>query len=201
MNLTKWYAVSIAAIAALLLLRRIASIASAFLVARFQNLALRHVSYPLLLRRRYWSSVTRLQGAMVGGYVIINGFCMGLGIRNASDLMVRSGMMASINLIPLFLGGRTNILANFLGISLHSYYLAHHWIGRIVIIQSFLHAGLAISSGIPWTFDSAQISGISVGRPPASGARLTIKPGCFGASPNASAVRLLYSEVDVRVLS
>ncbi|KAG9229646.1 hypothetical protein BJ875DRAFT_386916, partial [Amylocarpus encephaloides] len=56
----------------------------------------------------------------------INGFCIGLGIHSRSDLMLRSGTMASINLIPLFLGGRTNVLTNFLGITLHSYYLAHY---------------------------------------------------------------------------
>ena len=87
---------------------------------------------------------------------------MGLGIKSTSDLISRSGMMASINLIPLFLGGRTSVLANFLGISLHTYYLAHHWIGRIVVLQGLLHVGLVIASGKPWTFDSFQISGISV---------------------------------------
>jgi len=87
---------------------------------------------------------------------------MGLGIKTRSDLISRSGLMASINLIPLFLGGRTNVLASFLGISLHTYYLAHHWVGRVVIIQGLIHVGSVIASRKPWTFDSFQISGISV---------------------------------------
>jgi hypothetical protein len=163
MNLTQWYAVSIAAIAGCILLYRIGIVSSAFLTARFQYIALKNLAYPLLIPRRYnWKGVTRLQGAVLGGYFGINGFCMGLGITSRSELMARSGMLASINLIPLFLGGRTSVLANFLGISLHTYYIAHHWIGRLVILQGLLHVGLAITSGRPWTFDSFQISGISV---------------------------------------
>ena len=165
MNFTHWYAVAIAGAAACLLFRRIGSVASEFLVSRFKALALRSIAYPLLLHRRYWTSITRLQGAVIGSYYIINGFCMGLGIRSRADLIARSGMMASINLIPLFLGGRTSMLANFLGISLHTYYLAHHWIGRLVVIQSLLHVALVIAAGKPWTFDSSQVSGISVSLP------------------------------------
>ncbi|TVY13064.1 Ferric/cupric reductase transmembrane component 7 [Lachnellula arida] len=161
MNLSQWYAVSIAAITASLLLYRVGSVSSTFLVSRFQFVMLKHVAYPLLVQRRYWGAVTRLNGALVGSFIIINGFCMGLGIKNTSDLIVRSGTMASINLIPLFLGGRTSMFANFLGISLHTYYLAHHWIGRVVIVQALLHVSLVLASGKPWTFDSSQISAIS----------------------------------------
>lgn len=162
MALTHWYAVSVAIAFALLLIHRIVIVISAFVIARFQFLALKHIVYPLFIQRRYWAGVTRLHGALIGSYIIINGFCMGLGIHNMSDLIIRSGTMASINIVPLFLGGRTNILANFMGISLHTYYLAHHWIGRVVIAQSLVHVALVIAVGKPWTFDSSQISGISV---------------------------------------
>jgi len=123
---------------------------------------LRVLIYPIVFQRGSSASVTRFQAAIVGSYMIINGFCMGLGIRTSSELMVRCGVMASINIIPLFLGGRTNYFSNLLGISLHTYYLAHHWIGRIVIFQSLLHVALVVSSGKPWTLDSSQIFGISV---------------------------------------
>ncbi|KAJ8062059.1 hypothetical protein OCU04_009838 [Sclerotinia nivalis] len=86
---------------------------------------------------------------------------MGLGVKTTSDVISRAGIMASVNLIPLFLGGRTNALANFIGISIHSYYIAHHWIGRVVIIQSLLHVTFVLAAGQPWTFNSSQISGIS----------------------------------------
>lgn len=160
---TKWYSISLALFTATLLLYRIGTVASNFFVAEFQVWALKRIIYPLLVQRRYFASVTRFQGAVVGSYFIINGVCMGIGIKSTSDLLLRSGTMASINMMPLFLGGRTSVLANFLGISLHTYYLAHHWIGRLVVIQSLLHVSLVIASGKPWTYDSFQIAGISVG--------------------------------------
>ncbi len=161
MDLTYWYAIGIAGLA-LFCLRDIVFIGLLFLYGRFKISISKYLTYPLLVRRRYWNSVNRLQGLILSGYVITNGICMGFGIRTTSDLIRRSGTMASINLIPMFFGGRTSMIANILGISLHSYYLAHHWIGRVVIIQSFLHVGLVIASNPRWTFDSFQISGISV---------------------------------------
>ncbi|KAI9774702.1 MAG: hypothetical protein M1839_001663 [Geoglossum umbratile] len=54
--------------------------------------------------------------------------------------------MASVNMMPLFLGGRTSSLVNSIGIPLHTHYLVHHWIGRIAVMQGLLHASLAILS-------------------------------------------------------
>ncbi|KAH0545347.1 hypothetical protein FGG08_000646 [Glutinoglossum americanum] len=87
-----------------------------------------------------------IQAIVLLAYVVVNGICMGIGVRNTKDLMLRSGMMASVNIVPLFLGGRTSFLANGIGIPLHTYYLAHHWVGRTAIIQGLLHASLAILS-------------------------------------------------------
>jgi hypothetical protein len=165
MILTQWYAISISIITAFLFIYRIGLVTYAYFVNRFRLVTLKHFVYPIFIKRRYWTGVSRLHASLIGSYFVINGFCMGLGIRNSSDLIIRSGTMASINLMPLFLGGRTSILADFLGVSLHTYYLAHHWIGRMVIFQGIIHVALVLTSGKPWTFDSSQISGISVGSP------------------------------------
>ena len=164
MYLTQWYAVSIGAIACCLLLHRVGSVAIIFLT-RYQYYLLKHLIYPVFIkRRRDWKGFTRFQSLLVGGYFVINGFCMGMGIdiHDTSALIIRSGTMASINMIPLFFGGRTSTIVNFLGISLHSYYLAHHWIGRVVVIQGLIHMGLVLRYRSPWTFDTLQISGITV---------------------------------------
>ena len=78
------------------------------------------------------------------------------------DLISRTGVMASINMVPLFLGGRTNIMVDILGVSVHSYYLAHHWIGRVVVVQGLIHAGLVMSKVKTSTFDATQVAGLSV---------------------------------------
>ncbi|KAJ9130127.1 hypothetical protein NKR23_g12343 [Pleurostoma richardsiae] len=56
-----------------------------------------------------------------------------------------AAMMAVMNATPLFLGGRTNPLVDRIGIARHTYYLAHHWIGRVVVVEGLLHAGLALT--------------------------------------------------------
>ncbi|ESZ90807.1 hypothetical protein SBOR_8812 [Sclerotinia borealis F-4128] len=100
-----------------------------------------------------------------------------------SDVISRAGIMASVNLIPLFLGGWTNALANFIGISIHSYYIAHHWIGRVVIVQSLLHVALVLAAGQLWTFNSSQISGISV--------------SCISIVALTRYVTILFVEIDI----
>lgn len=204
-TLTQWFAIAIAAVAVCFITYRTGSyiLSSSFMDGRFQDLGLKHLHYPLLVIHfsrfhSYRTGITRLQASVVGSYFFVNGLCMGLGIRReaiASDLMTRSAFMASINIIPLFLGGRTNLLANYLGISIHTYYLAHHWIGRIVIFQSLLHVALAIANGTPWTFNSSQIYGITVSSPTGYLAASNEKIGHFSAGAALPVITLLHTEI------
>ncbi|KAH8807067.1 hypothetical protein F5884DRAFT_788434 [Xylogone sp. PMI_703] len=159
-GLAQWYAIATAAFIGILAIRLLGSHAPVYF-APARTWFLRHVLYATFIRRRYFGGVSRFHALLIGTYIVANGFCMGLGIKSASDLIVRSGTMASINLIPLFLGGRTNMLANLLGISLHTYYLAHHWIGRVVIAQTIFHVTMVIITRRSWTWDSFHISGLS----------------------------------------
>ncbi|KAG4258492.1 hypothetical protein FPRO03_03446 [Fusarium proliferatum] len=63
----------------------------------------------------------------------------------------RAALAAILNLIPVVLGGRTCHVADFLGISLQFYYLLHHWMARISLLQSFVHAGIHIRLQESWT--------------------------------------------------
>lgn len=144
------------------------------------------------------ASIARLQGSMVWSYIFLNGFCMGLSIKNHSDLIIRLGTMTSINVIPLFLGSRTSLVADFLGFSLHTYYLTHHWIGRVVIIQNLLHVGLGYVCVTPWTFDSSPISRISVSRFLPKCDDANCKKVDFSASTITSIVSLLNTDFNIR---
>ncbi|KAI0191362.1 hypothetical protein F4808DRAFT_465410 [Astrocystis sublimbata] len=54
-------------------------------------------------------------------------------------------MLAIINTTLLFLGGRTNPLADFLRVPLSTYYLSHHWVGRVAILEGLIHSGLMLT--------------------------------------------------------
>ncbi|KAI0390363.1 ferric reductase like transmembrane component-domain-containing protein [Xylariaceae sp. FL0594] len=65
----------------------------------------------------------------------------------------RSGTLATVNMIPLFiLAGRNNPLIPLLGISFDTMNLIHRWFGRIVAIEAVVHtlafyAGAAMNKG------------------------------------------------------
>jgi hypothetical protein len=102
------------------------------------RLVVSKISHKLL----FWSKVSWLQAIFLLIYIALNIFLMVLGFGTIEDWAIRSGTLAAINMILLFLGGRTSTLAELAGISLSTYYVAHHWIGRIVVVQGVLHSVL-----------------------------------------------------------
>ncbi|KAF4633018.1 hypothetical protein G7Y89_g5107 [Cudoniella acicularis] len=73
-------------------------------------------------------------------------YCVLLDYHNQSraallaEVRGRTGHLAVINMIPLFLfAARNNPLITVLGISFDSFNLFHRWIGRIVVIQAIAH--------------------------------------------------------------
>ena len=91
--------------------------------------------------------VTRLEFGVIVLVIAANAFALLFDIGEANRreaLAKRAAIVAAINATPLFLGGRTNPLANLLGIPLSRYYLFHHWLGRIVAIKGLIHAVLSV---------------------------------------------------------
>ena len=91
---------------------------------------------------------TRLQFFFLLGYVATNVvFCV-IAIdysspfaQVASTVRNRTGVMAMVNLVPLFLlAGRNNPLIKLLGISFDTFNLLHRWLGRIVALEILAHA-------------------------------------------------------------
>ncbi|RSL89657.1 hypothetical protein CEP52_014849 [Fusarium oligoseptatum] len=66
----------------------------------------------------------------------------------------RAALAAVLNLIPVILGGRTCHIADFLGLSLQFYYLVHHWLARLALLQTLVHAGIYIRQQERWTVQS-----------------------------------------------
>ncbi|KAL4917893.1 ferric reductase like transmembrane component-domain-containing protein [Aspergillus aurantiobrunneus] len=57
-----------------------------------------------------------------------------------AELRGRSGTLAVLNMVPLFiLAGRNNPLIPLLRISFDTYNLLHRWLGRIVVIEAIVH--------------------------------------------------------------
>lgn len=104
---------------------------------------------------------TRFQLLFLTAYFTINVvFCV-IDIPYAENVTIaaaalrnRSGVLAVMNMIPLFLlAGRNNPLINLLGISFDTYNLIHRWFGRIVVLESLLHTLAHYAKG-GWSADS-----------------------------------------------
>ncbi|KAK4206564.1 hypothetical protein QBC37DRAFT_300548 [Rhypophila decipiens] len=125
-----------------------------FRIRTIQSWTLRFLIYPLVIQRSTWNSVTLFQALIVMTYVGTN---LALIFYYKSDFPKVANLF-SLNLVPLFIAGP---VADYLDIPLQTYHLAHHWIGRLAIIQGFVHAVATYIDGRSET--SQQATGAALG--------------------------------------
>ena len=90
---------------------------------------------------------SRLQTFLLLGYFSTNvGFCFwsidfsGDYSKVAGEFRNRTGIMSTINMIPLFLlAGRNNPVIKLTGISFDTMNLIHRWFGRITVLEAVCH--------------------------------------------------------------
>lgn len=99
---------------------------------------------------------SRLQTFMLVGYFATN---VGLSVWKidfsqpyaavAGEFRNRTGVMAVINMIPLFLlAGRNNPIIKLTGISFDTMNLIHRWFGRIVVLEAVAHTAAWMASKV-----------------------------------------------------
>lgn len=120
-------------------------IARSFL-ARARLFFVRNIQYRLLRRGPHYINMTWLE--FIAILLYIGGNIVGLTLGGVAGLQWRAGMLALINATPLYLGGRTNPLADWVGVPLSTYYLTHRWIGAVAVVEGLLHTALALAAGV-----------------------------------------------------
>lgn len=160
MNVIQLYSIIFGGILLLSPLLRTARLFMRLVLPRIVVGFVRYVRYPTVLRRRGWMSVTRLELLTFVLYLVSNVVPLCLSLRGVEDLQRRAAVLAVINLTPLFLGGRTNPLADASGVSLPTYYLYHHWIGRVAIVEGLTHSIFMLTRS---RADHITVSGYVVG--------------------------------------
>ncbi|KAI9674060.1 MAG: hypothetical protein M1822_009576 [Bathelium mastoideum] len=103
--------------------------------------------YTLVVKRQNGTSnVSRLSALSTLIYIIGNTVASFIGITDQAQLAERLTSLFSINLVPLYLGGRTSfIMDRILGIPLTQVGLSHRWIGRVCAAQGITHALLKMN--------------------------------------------------------
>ena len=128
----------------------ITGVSGAYIASYF----LKHLYYPrvrLYIRgsNRYIgfsSKIARFNVLLVVLFLVGNAACLRIGVRNIASLTKRSGMLCIINIVPLVLGERINLVASFCGVRLRTYTSIHEWLGAVVIAEGLIHSVTALSS-------------------------------------------------------
>ncbi len=143
LSITQWYAISFAGLGLVIGIARFRFLV-VLLLARLQCLCLL-LTYGLMIDRKYWSSITWLQGMLFSLYLAANIVTVLLFAKSYQDVSRRCGILAAINMTPMFMSGRSIPIFHYLGLPLHVHHLLHHWIGRICIVQALTHVILAVA--------------------------------------------------------
>jgi hypothetical protein len=91
-----------------------------------------------------------------------NAACLAVGVEGITEFVKRSGLITAINLIPLSLGSRMNIIADLCGVGLDVYSRLHRWLGRLTIALGITHVGAALTHYKPNLHAKEDVSGIIV---------------------------------------
>ncbi|KAK7915330.1 hypothetical protein LTR80_012208, partial [Exophiala xenobiotica] len=84
-------------------------------------------------------------------YVTANAICMSMRVNDLAEVAMRSGILATINLVPLLVGIQLSDVADFLGITLRMPKIMHRWIGCMTLVEATIHIiARALTAGLPW---------------------------------------------------
>jgi hypothetical protein len=177
MDITQWYAVALGAIAAACVLFSISRVIIKLSHTYASFYFLKYVFYPEIIRYWRWSNIitqilrylggsgttTPFDAVLIMGFVLGNILCITIGAGDTSGLIRRTGLMATINLVPLALGGHMNVISSYCGVALSSYGRIHRLLGRVAIIEGSVHSIMAARSRKIELHVPSQIAALIVG--------------------------------------
>ncbi|KAI9767639.1 MAG: hypothetical protein M1840_005510 [Geoglossum simile] len=144
MDITQWYAVALGGLVAVsvisYLLLSIIRIAHTYTTIYF----LKYLFYPQV-HRYIRGKTTRFDAVLIVAFLVGNILCTTIGVKDIPSFTRRTGLMSTINLMPLSLGGHLNLVASRCGITFEDYSRIHRWLGWVAIAEGLVHAAAAAS--------------------------------------------------------
>jgi hypothetical protein len=163
MDNIQWYAIAFAVIATLVFCHyatiKIVDLIDSYVAFHFRKYIFYH-RVPKLL----WLSSTAnwFHVLLILIYLVGNALCLSIRFTSREQLMQQAGLLSTVNLIPLALGGHMNIFANRISLQTDTYNRIHRWVARVVVIEGLLHGVLALTSQAPKIQSSSQIAAVVV---------------------------------------
>lgn len=137
----RYYVISLAGLGVAFVLFRARHLLGAC-VLWFSWTFLYYFKYLVIIPRRFrrWCRFTLLQSLIFVVFLAVNCFCIGYDHRNDLSVVAsRCAILSVINMVPLFMAGRSNTIVSALSLPLHVHQLIHNWLGRLSIVQAFFH--------------------------------------------------------------
>lgn len=112
-----------------------------------KGLFVRKISQPILIQRRRWDSVTRLDAILLLFYLSLNVLFLLVPFTELSEwrkIEKKSALLSAIQIFLLCTGMRLGPV-QILNFHRTSYHIFHHWTGRFAILQAICHSIIVIS--------------------------------------------------------
>jgi hypothetical protein len=84
--------------------------------------------------------LSRFEAVLLTAFLAVNIICTTLGLPDTGTIAKRLGSISIINLMPLALGSRMNIIAARCGIHLRVLDQLHRWFGIVAAVECALHS-------------------------------------------------------------
>jgi hypothetical protein len=79
-------------------------------------------------------------------FLLKNAIYITVKVKNILSLIKRSALLYIINLIPLALRERINLMASIFSVRLSAFASMHKWLGSVVVTEGLVHIAAALSS-------------------------------------------------------
>jgi hypothetical protein len=165
----QWYAVALAAIAALSIVFYTTRISIRFLRTYTTYHFLKHVFY--LQVYKHLGGTTRYHALLILALLVSNVLCL---IDNCTEIVQQIEQLTIVNLVLLALGTHINSIVSYCGLRYKSYHAIHCWLERVAVIKGVIYIILASVSQKPNLYSSTQVAALVVSVSPAK-ARTTNK--------------------------
>jgi hypothetical protein len=147
MDMTQWYAVALGGLVALLFLSHRISLMFRIALSYAASCLLKRKYHPQVHRYvRGSEKATLFDVGLIVAFVVGNVICLALEVKDVASLVKRSGVICTINLVPLALGEHMNMFASWCGLSLGAYARIHEWLGIVAIVEALVHTAAGAAS-------------------------------------------------------
>ena len=122
-----------------------------------RRLALRHLAYPQLIRRRRFIGPWSRAGVFVQLlFFAANAFCISFRAMSIRDAGRRAAHLSLINLISAYGGPHLSFLADVFGVSLGTFRLIHRSAGAMSLLLLVFHVGVSTAIRTPFPLRVAE---------------------------------------------